>query len=418
MNLVVAAGSFSVLTPIAMLFGRIMDLLFQLTSRFGIYDLGLCIILFTIITKILLFPLTVKQQESTKLMSLMNPEIQAIQKKYKGKTDQTSLTRQQMEMQAVYEKYGSSPTAGCLPLLIQLPILFSLYRIIYDIPKYVPSVGNIFRTVATPLMAEAGFAEKTAELATAAKVANYDAGNIESVMNFLYKLTQGGWESLKNLFPAVFANADVSAAMTKIEDMNTFLGINLASAPWQGFTGITAAWIIPILAGLTQFASTKLMSGAQKQDPDAPGAQMMNQMTYTMPLLSVFMCFTLPTAIGIYWVMQGALTMVQQLIVNKRMDSVDVNDLIARNVEKMNRKRAKKGLPPAKISSNANASLKSIQAQAEEEAKEEQEKGIRQAANRKVIQESKEYYNADAKPGSIASKAAMVKRYNERQENK
>lgn len=73
---------------------------------------GLCIILFTIITKLLLFPLTIKQQESSKLMSLMNPEIKAVQNRYKGKTDQASMAKQQVEMQAVYEKYGSNPMAG------------------------------------------------------------------------------------------------------------------------------------------------------------------------------------------------------------------------------------------------------------------------------------------------------------------
>ena len=91
--------------PIASVFGYIMDFLFRITSSMGIMNIGLCIILFTIITKLLLFPLTIKQQESSKLMSLMNPEIKAVQNRYKGKTDQASMAKQQVEMQAVYEKY-------------------------------------------------------------------------------------------------------------------------------------------------------------------------------------------------------------------------------------------------------------------------------------------------------------------------
>ena len=126
MNFLVLTKAGSILGPIATVFGYIMDVLFKFTSSFNCYNLGICIILFTVITKILLFPLTIKQQENTRLMKLMNPEIQAIQKKYKGKTDQTSMARQNAEMQAVYEKYGSNPTAGCLPLLIQLPIIFAL----------------------------------------------------------------------------------------------------------------------------------------------------------------------------------------------------------------------------------------------------------------------------------------------------
>ena len=102
MEFIVATKAGSIMGTIISLFGYIMDFLFRITSSFGILNLGLCIILFTIITKLLLFPLTIKQQKSSKLMSLMNPEIQAVQKKYKGKKDQTSMTKQQMEMQAIY----------------------------------------------------------------------------------------------------------------------------------------------------------------------------------------------------------------------------------------------------------------------------------------------------------------------------
>lgn len=139
MEFFVATKAGSILGPIASLFGIVMDLLFRFTSSFGVFNIGVCIILFTIITRLLLFPLTLKQQKSSKMMALMNPEIAAIQKKYKGKTDQTSMAKQQVEMKAVYEKYGSSPTAGCLPLLIQFPIILALYRVIYNIPAYVPS---------------------------------------------------------------------------------------------------------------------------------------------------------------------------------------------------------------------------------------------------------------------------------------
>ena len=113
----------SILGPIATVLGYIMDILFRFTDIFGIFNVGLCIILFTIVMKTLMIPLTIKQQKTTKLMSVMNPEIQAIQKKYKGKTDNESLQRQNVEVQAVYEKYGTSMTGGCLPLLIQMPHL-------------------------------------------------------------------------------------------------------------------------------------------------------------------------------------------------------------------------------------------------------------------------------------------------------
>ena len=136
------AGAF--LGPIADIFGYIMDLLFKLTSSLGILNIGLCIILFTIVTRLLLFPLTIKQQRSSKLMNVMQPELNAIQKKYKGKDDQQSMMAMQAETKAVYEKYGTSMMGGCLPMLIQLPILFALYKVIYNIPAYVSSVKNYF----------------------------------------------------------------------------------------------------------------------------------------------------------------------------------------------------------------------------------------------------------------------------------
>ena len=109
------------------------------------------------------------------------------------------------------------------------------------------------------------------------------------------------------------------------------------------------------------------MSNTQQMDPDAPGAQTMNTMMMTMPLVSVFFCFTFPAAIGIYWVVQGAFQIVQQLAVNSYMNKVDMDELIQKNVDKMNKKRAKKGLPPAKVNQNASANLKNIQAQTEKE---------------------------------------------------
>ena len=409
MEFFVATKAGSILGPIASLFGIVMDLLFRFTSSFGVFNIGVCIILFTIITRLLLFPLTLKQQKSSKMMALMNPEIAAIQKKYKGKTDQTSMAKQQVEMKAVYEKYGSSPTAGCLPLLIQFPIILALYRVIYNIPAYVPSVRVFFENVVEPLQNQPDFASKLIEVG--GKMSNGFTAealtNPNKVIDLLYKFLPDNWKGLENAFPSI---ADVIAQNAdKIEQMNSFLGINLATAPFTGFSNITVAWIIPILAGITQWLSTKLMSTNQTMDKDAPGAQMMNSMMITMPLSHVY--FTLPAGIGIYWVVQGIILIFQQMFVNSYMKKVDMDELIRKNVEKMNKKRAKKGLPPAKINQNAAVNLKSIQAKQEEE---EAEKNRRLERNAKQVKDSTEFYNSDPKPGSLAAKARMVQKYNEK----
>ncbi len=413
MDFLVATKAGSIMGPIASLFGYIMDFLFRITSSFGIFNIGLCIILFTIITKILLFPLTIKQQKSSKLMSIMSPEIQAVQKKYKGKTDQTSLAKQQIEMKAIYDKYGSNPTAGCLPLLIQLPIILALYRVIYNIPAYVPSVRVFFDNVAKPLSEQPDYINKIAELASGVGMAieKNDFTNLDKIVDMLYKFTPANWDSLAGIFPQISSVIEENAVL--IEEMNSFFGINLATAPFTGFTSINIAWIIPILAGLTQFISVKLTSNTtQMMDENSTSAQMMKSMMITMPLMSVFFCFTLPSAIGIYWVIQGVLQLIQQLIVNSYMDKVDVDEMIRKNVEKMNKKRAKKGLPPANVSEKASVSLKALKAREEEEEREKEEKLSR---NQRLVKESTDFYNqTEPKPGSLAAKARMVQKYNEK----
>ena len=403
----------SILGPIATVLGYVMDILFRFTSIFGVFNVGLCIILFTIVMKTLMIPLTIKQQKTTKLMSVMNPEIQAIQKKYKGKSDQESMQRQNVEIQAVYEKYGTSMTGGCLPLLIQMPILLALYRVIYNIPAYVPSVRVYFDNVVTPLMGQADYAQKLQEITNIAtacggKLDKFDFTNANRLVDMLYKFSTSQWGELQALFPAISDVIGQNAAV--VERMNTFLGLNMAEAPgWVP----SFAWIIPVLAAVSQWFSTKLMSGNQPStsaDAENPMAQSMKTMTTTMPLFSAFICITMPAGLGIYWIATSVVTIIQQLIVNAYMDKVNIDDMIAKNLEKVNKKRAKQGLPPAKVTQNATASLKAIKA---EEEKEKAAEEVKKEKIAKQIEESSKYYNTNAKPGSLASKAAMVQKYNE-----
>ena len=403
----------SILGPIATVLGYVMDILFRFTSSFGVFNVGLCIILFTIVMKTLMIPLTIKQQKTTKLMSVMNPEIQAIQKKYKGKSDQESMQRQNVEIQAVYEKYGTSMTGGCLPLLIQMPILLALYRVIYNIPAYVPSVRVYFDNVVTPLMGQADYAQKLQEITNIAtacggKLDKFDFTNANRLVDMLYKFSTSQWGELQALFPAISDVIGQNAAV--VERMNTFLGLNMAEAPgWVP----SFAWIIPVLAAVSQWFSTKLMSGNQPStsaDAENAMAQSMKTMTTTMPLFSAFICITMPAGLGIYWIATSVVTIIQQLIVNAYMDKVNIDDMIAKNLEKVNKKRAKQGLPPAKVTQNATASLKAIKA---EEEKEKAAEEVKKEKIAKQIEESSKYYNTNAKPGSLASKAAMVQKYNE-----
>lgn len=427
MDLLVLTKAGGILGPVAQILGWIMEALFRFTSIFGIMNIGLCIILFTVVSKLLMLPLTIKQQKSSKLMAVMQPELQAIQKKYKGKNDNDSMMRMNVETKAVYEKYGTSMTGGCLPLLIQLPIMFALYRVMYNIPAYASSVRKYFDLIIKKLPAGYTTSEAFTSLAQTHNMASMDFSNTDKVVDLLYKLTDKQWGDLAAAFPDI-AGVVTSAGenvISAINGMQQFLTMNIAYTPFnvlkEFINGssevslITAfiALMIPILSGLTQWYSTKLMSSTQPQvsDEENPSAAMMKSMNIYMPLMSVFFCFSFPLGIGLYWVASSMLQVVQQIGVNSYLSKVDVDELIRQNVEKANRKRARKGLPPEKVNLKASETLKKMQ---ETEAKEEAARAEKVAKSKELAKESTAYYNQNAKPGSLAAKANMVKKYNEK----
>lgn len=400
---------------IAKLLGIIMNWLFKLTSSIGIENIGLAIILFTIVVKMLMFPMTVKQQKFSKISAVMNPELQAIQAKYKGKNDQESMLRMQEETKTVYAKYGTSPTGGCLQLIIQLPILYALFRVINNIPAYVASVKDVFMNIVAPLQAQTGFTDKIASFAEAHAMSKYDYTDPNRVIDLLYKFTDTEWNDLIQQFPEL--TAVITENLEKINHMNNFLGINLAEAP--GFA-LTPALLIPILAGLTQWISTKLMTANQpvtnnseaEENTMASSMKMMNNM---MPLMSAFFCITMPAGLGIYWIATSVIMIIQQLVLNAYFNRMDMEELIMKNLEKANKKRAKKGLPPQSVSNIAKQTVRNLENA--DQIKAEQQKRMEQTQNH--IKESTEYYKKGAaKPGSLAAKANMVQQYNERTDKK
>lgn len=416
-----------IIGPVAVLLGFIMNGIYLfMNGVFGIENISLCIILFTFLVNILMLPLTIKTQKSSKMQQVMNPEIQAIQKKYKNKKDNESMMKMNQETQAVYAKYGFSPMGSCLPMLIQMPILFALYQVIWKIPAYVSSVYNIYTELVNKLLTTAGAQEFLSQYATQARVDFEKSGFIATkIVDVLYSFTPANWTELAEKFPDL--KNIIEATSTKTAHVNSFLGgINIADSPMSIITSSWAekAWIpiivalaIPILAGVTQWLNTKLMPQQSAQDNgDNTMANSMKTMNTVMPLMSVFFCFTFSVGIGIYWVAGSVVRSIIQLIVNKQMDKVDIDDLVKQNMEKYNKKREKKGLPPERISNQAKANLKNIKNPVVEDEKVVQTRNEKRLAD---IKESTEYYkNTAAKPGSIAAKARMVQQYNEKNNKK
>ena len=420
--LLLTKSSAFLIGPIATLLGYIMDFIYEACSLIGIQNIGLCIILFTIITNVLMLPLTIKQQKFTKLNAVMNPEIQEIQKKYKDKKDQVSLQKQQAEIQAIYEKYGASPTSGCLPLLIQFPVMFALYRVIYNIPAYINDIKAIYCQVADKLLETKFISQEAIEsckefvdLASANNLAvtKYNYMETNRIVDLLYQFDASEWTKLKEIFPELSVTIESTAA--EVINLNNFLGgINLMEAP--GFK-ISIALIIPILAGLTQWISTKLMERENTNrnsdsDDENTMAKSMKGMNNIMPLMSVFFCITLPACIGIYWIASSVVRTVIQLYVNHSMKSISMEDLIRTNIEKQNKKRAKKGLSPI----SADASIRTTQRAQEIMAQNAERERLKEEKLKELKAQGK-LPNVDLEKKlqtSIAAKARMVQEFNER----
>ena len=410
-----------IIGPVATLLGYIMNGIFWVQSQIGIESIGLCIILFTIVIYMLLMPLTIKQQKFSKLQSKMNPELQAIQKKYKDKRqDQAAMMKMNEETQAVYQKYGVNPMGSCLQLVIQMPILFALYRVIWNIPAYVGTVKNAFLPLAQALMNVSGAQDFMAEIASKNAVSFKEMTEL-TLIDVLYKFKPETWSALLKQFPDL--SSLITSTQGDVDRMNYFLGLNIADSPASIFQTaiaagsvlmIIAALLVPVLSALTQWLNTKLMSTQNDTQPTSGGAAdtmaaTMKSMNVMMPIMSAVFCFTLPVGMGIYWIIGAVVRSIQQLVVNKHIDKMDLDDIVKKNIEKANKKRAKKGLPPQKITNTAKLNAKTIdRPQPSKEDRAEK------------IQNATDYYKntTKAKPGSLASKAQMVQQYNEKHAKK
>ena len=396
-----------ILSQFAAILGWIINGIFNFLDSAGIPNVGLTVVIFTVIIYTLMLPLTYKQQKFSRMSVRMNPELQAIQKKYKGKQDQASMQKMQMEQQAVYEKYGATPTGGCLSTIIQLPIMFALYQVIYNIPAYIGGIKDILMRVVEPVMSQPGYVDKLAELAKANNVSAESLENVNKMVDLFGKFNAAAWDQLKEIFPAL--EKVITEASGQFLHINSFLGgMNLTEAP--GFR-LSIALIIPILAGLTQWLSVKITT-TTPMDPDAPGASTMKTMNVVMPLISVFFCISFPIGVGLYWVASSTVRMILQLGINQYMKKVDVDDMIKANIEKKNKKRAKRGLPAI----NADATIKSANKNAAAAAK---KKELEASREKKEKTNSTDYYKQKRENmGTIASRARMVQDFDEKKAKK
>ncbi|MCI8485371.1 MAG: YidC/Oxa1 family membrane protein insertase [Lachnospiraceae bacterium] len=406
-----------ILGPIAKLIGYIMNALYMfLDSTFGVQNIALCIILFTVIIYILMFPLTYKQQKFSRLSQEIQPEINAIRDKYKNKKDQASIQKMNEETQMIYQKYGVSTMGSCVQLLINMPILLAMYQVIRNIPAYVSSVKDIYTPLVEKIVSVDGYQNTMKaflkESGVGAVKLNFEDATttMNSIIDVLYALPSHGWDLLKDSFAGLTDVINTTEAT--MAHLNNFFGINIANSPlnliktgWgdKDFILIIGAILIPLVSYGSQVLNIKLMpnaAAASAGDNDAMAKQM-KTMNTMMPLFSLFMVFSLPVGLGIYWIAGSVIRCIQQLILNRYMKDLDLEVIIEKNKEKVKKKKEKKGIYENQIANAARINTRKI---AEPISTAEKEEKIRE----------REEYAKSARSGSLLEKANMVKEFNER----
>ena len=445
MNGILLTQNGGILGPIAKVLGYIMEGIFNVIDYIGIPNIGLAIILFTIVVNLLMMPLTIKQQKFSKLSAKMQPEIQAIQAKYKNRKDNASQMAQSQEIQAVYAKYGVSATGSCVQLLIQMPILFALYRVIYAIPAYVSKIGDVFRVLADKIISvdNAEFLKNsginTIQTTVAAYGKSMNEGNMQNgVVDVLNRLSTSDMATIAEHYDLsqltyegeLILSNDTTRGL--IDTFNNFLGINMGNSPWytikESFEA--GAWLvligalaIPVLSAITQWINTKLMPAAESNknggnDSTSSMAESMKTMNKIMPFMSAWFCFTLPAGMGIYWVAGSVVRSIQQIVVNKYIDkNLDMNKIVEKNAGKSAKKMEKMKKQQEIMNAYANMNTKNIKANQVEAIKKGTISGSStNNANNQNKPAANNNNNAAPRKsgGSMMSKANMVKEFNEK----
>lgn len=421
---------------VANILGFIMEGIFNVLNFIGLPNIGLSIILFTIVIYLLMLPLTIKQQKYSKLSAKMNPELQAVNAKYKNRKDNDSMMQMNAETQAIYAKYGVSPTGSCVQMLIQMPILLSLYQVIYRMPAYVSKIGNAFGTLADEII-NRGLVAKVQEFAQAASFKNNFAVNERNaIIDVLNKVNSADLLSFarENGFAEIQLNGrDILTQGSErglIDIYNNFLGLNMANAPSDivktameagAWMMVVAAISIPLLAAITQWINVKLMpqqeKSKDKNDTANTMASSMKTMNMIMPIMSAVFCYSLPTGMGLYWIAGSVVRSIQQVIINRYIDKMDLSDIIDANKEKSAKKMEKVKDKQARLQQYANMSTKGIGGTVN--TKNYTQKALVSADKTEDSDNSEvKPSSTSAKPGSLMAKANAVKDYNERNNSK
>lgn len=321
-----------VLSPI---FGWLIKSLYNLFGN----NYLLTLFLFAVIIKVLLLPFGIKQQKNSIKQAKMRPKEMAIRKKYAGRNDRVTQTKMQEEIMKLYQEENFSPMSGCLPLLIQMPVLFALYGVIIKPLTYISSLGK----------------DLSAKLISAYDAISEGVVNNYSQIELIQKLPEEGFaEKLGAEFAKLTEGMtvapweEIQAELLSLRDSFTVFGIDMTVRP-QFKMDIYI--LIPILTFVFAYFSTKIIRKFTYQpssgvNPDQ--ARSLAMMDWMMPLMSVWISFNVSSAIAVYWMFQNVLGAVQQIALCKCYPVPVITDEEMREAERQLKKNAEKKAKEAK----------------------------------------------------------------------
>ena len=337
-------------------FAWLVRLLYNLTGSYG-----MAIILFTVVLKLILLPFQLKSKKSMMRMNRMNGKIQEIQKKYAN-----NQVKMQEEMQKLYQEEGVSPMSGCLWSFLPLPILLALYSIMRQPITHLMMLSN----------------DVVQELVAKITAMGVDMSGIVMMKNGAAVVKDGVTQLQPygqiNLVKAVTEHyPEAAAGIDGWIDLDfNFIGLDLAATPSSVLKTVSFQWaiigliLIPILAGLFQLLMSIYTMKSQSQDGAAAGS--MKGMMYMMPLMSVYIGFIMPAALGIYWIAQSVFSLIQEVIMtkffNKKLEEEENARYEARQADRQRRQEEAKRLQEERKQQAAQKqSLKQRQKAAQEE---------------------------------------------------
>jgi YidC/Oxa1 family membrane protein insertase len=340
-NITKDPGAGILVGKIAWILGWIVNLFFNFVYN-NITEancLGISIIFLTIFTRCLLLPFAYKSQKSTFAMQALQPELQAIQAKYKDQMSDPEIQKKvNLETQKLYSKHNVNPLGGCLPMIIQLPIFYGLYRIMQNPFYYIDIIGNIYNQISTTILENAGTNNDVLSLvtqfATAAGVTEGTTMDVSLFNRLLNTLSLSQINQFVQLMPGTNI-ADLYAQKTSIE---TFMGLNLTET--IGFT-LSYKLLMPILSGFTTWLSTWIVT--RKNKPTDPAMQSQQRvMQITMPLMMAWITTSCPGGVGIYWITSNCFMIVQQFVLMKHFEKKKAEEEANNTKNKGNKKSNEK----------------------------------------------------------------------------